>query len=138
MTAGPEQLALVRDEASRAMALIRTLPTQQQEILTLRVAVGMSTEETAAALGMTAGAIRVAQHRALTGCAKCSPTPKGWRHEADPAERHARRRPAPGPVGARLDADDELGSMLLAVAHRADTPIPGGHRWPVGSARTAA
>ena len=27
-------------------------------------------------------------------------------------------------VGARLDADDELGSLLLAVAHRADTPIP--------------
>ncbi len=26
-------------------------------------------------------------------------------------------------VGARLDADDELGSLLLAVAHRADTPI---------------
>jgi RNA polymerase sigma-70 factor (ECF subfamily) len=64
--AGPEHVALVRDEAGRAMTLIRTLPTQQQEILTLRVAVGMSTEETAAALGMTAGAIRVAQHRALT------------------------------------------------------------------------
>jgi hypothetical protein len=27
-------------------------------------------------------------------------------------------------VGARLDADDELGSLLLAVAHGADTPIP--------------
>jgi hypothetical protein len=27
-------------------------------------------------------------------------------------------------VGARLDADDELGSLLLAVARRADTPIP--------------
>jgi RNA polymerase sigma-70 factor (ECF subfamily) len=66
VTAGPEQLALVRDEASRAMAMIRTLPTQQQEILTLRVAVGLSTDETAAALGMTPGAIRVAQHRALT------------------------------------------------------------------------
>ena len=26
--------------------------------------------------------------------------------------------------GARLDTDDELGSMLLAVAHSADTPIP--------------
>lgn len=64
--AGPEHVALVRDEAGRAMALIRTLPTQQQEILTLRVAVGMSTDETAAALGMTPGAIRVAQHRALT------------------------------------------------------------------------
>jgi RNA polymerase sigma-70 factor, ECF subfamily len=66
VAAGPEQLALVRDEASRAMAMIRTLPTQQQEILTLRVAVGLSTDETAAALGMTPGAIRVAQHRALT------------------------------------------------------------------------
>ena len=29
-------------------------------------------------------------------------------------------------VGARLDTDDELGSLLLAVAHRADTPIPRG------------
>ena len=65
-TAGPEQVAVVRDEAGRAMALIRTLPTQQQEIITLRVAVGMSTDETAAALGMTPGAIRVAQHRALS------------------------------------------------------------------------
>lgn len=64
--AGPEQVALVRDEAGRAMSLIRTLPTHHQEILVLRVAVGMSTEETAAALGMSAGAIRVAQHRALT------------------------------------------------------------------------
>ncbi|MEP6629279.1 MAG: sigma-70 family RNA polymerase sigma factor [Lapillicoccus sp.] len=64
--AGPEAAAVVRDEAARALALIRTLPQQQQEILTLRVAVGMSTEETAAALGMTTGAIRVAQHRALT------------------------------------------------------------------------
>ena len=27
-------------------------------------------------------------------------------------------------IGARLDTDDELGSMLLAVAHSADTPIP--------------
>ena len=30
------------------------------------VALGMSTEETAVALGMTPGAVRVAQHRALT------------------------------------------------------------------------
>jgi RNA polymerase sigma-70 factor (ECF subfamily) len=65
-SAGPEDLALVRDEANRALAVIRTLPPQQQEILTLRVAVGMSTEETAAALGMSSGAVRVAQHRALT------------------------------------------------------------------------
>jgi RNA polymerase sigma-70 factor (ECF subfamily) len=41
------------------------LPGQQREVLVMRVAVGMSTEETAAALGMTPGAVRVTQHRAL-------------------------------------------------------------------------
>ncbi|EWT00035.1 RNA polymerase sigma factor SigD [Intrasporangium oryzae NRRL B-24470] len=61
----PEAAALVRDEAALALTLMRRLPDQQREILILRVAVGLSTEETAAALGMTTGAIRVAQHRAL-------------------------------------------------------------------------
>ena len=62
----PEYVAVMRDDAATAMALMQQLPGQQREILTLRVAVGMSTDETAAALGMSAGAIRVAQHRALT------------------------------------------------------------------------
>ncbi|MER7073654.1 sigma-70 family RNA polymerase sigma factor [Terrabacter sp. NPDC000476] len=61
----PESVAVLRDDASAALALMQTLPAQQREILTLRVAVGMSTDETAAALGMTTGAVRVAQHRAL-------------------------------------------------------------------------
>ena len=34
--------------------------------MVLRVGAGMSAEETGNALGMTAGAVRVAQHRALT------------------------------------------------------------------------
>jgi RNA polymerase sigma-70 factor (ECF subfamily) len=55
----------MRDEAATALALMQQLPAQQREILTLRVAVGLSTEETGAALGMSPGAIRVAQHRAL-------------------------------------------------------------------------
>lgn len=62
----PEQAAVARDEAAAAIRLMTQLPEQQREILTLRVAVGLSTEETAAALGMTTGAVRVAQHRALT------------------------------------------------------------------------
>jgi RNA polymerase sigma-70 factor (ECF subfamily) len=62
----PESLAVMRDDAATAMALMQQLPAQQREILTLRVAVGMSTDETAAALGMSTGAVRVAQHRALT------------------------------------------------------------------------
>ncbi|GAA2021524.1 sigma-70 family RNA polymerase sigma factor [Terrabacter terrae] len=62
----PESVAVMRDDAATAMTLMRRLPAQQREILTLRVAVGMSTDETAAALGMSTGAVRVAQHRGLT------------------------------------------------------------------------
>ena len=61
----PEAAAIVSDEAGLALALMGRLPEQQREIVTLRVALGMSTEETAASLGMTPGAVRVAQHRAL-------------------------------------------------------------------------
>jgi RNA polymerase sigma-70 factor (ECF subfamily) len=45
--------------------LLAILPEKQREILVLRVVVGMSAEETAEAVGSTAGAVRVAQHRAL-------------------------------------------------------------------------
>lgn len=47
-------------------SLLDTLPERQREILVLRLVVGMSAEETAAAVGGTAGAVRVAQHRGLT------------------------------------------------------------------------
>jgi len=46
-------------------ALLDTLPERQREILVLRLVVGMTAEETAAAVGGTAGAVRVAQHRGL-------------------------------------------------------------------------
>jgi RNA polymerase sigma-70 factor (ECF subfamily) len=64
-SAGPEQQALAADDATRLWALMGRLSNTQRELLTLRVAVGLSAEETAQALGMTAGAVRVAQHRAL-------------------------------------------------------------------------
>ncbi|MDX6285538.1 MAG: polymerase sigma-70 factor, subfamily [Frankiales bacterium] len=62
---GPEASLLRGADADRARALLAQLPEQQRELLTLRVAVGLSADETAAALGMTPGAVRVAQHRAL-------------------------------------------------------------------------
>lgn len=62
---GPEPTALAADEARRMKALLETLPPAQRDVLVLRVAVGMSAEETGQALGMTAGAVRVTQHRAL-------------------------------------------------------------------------
>lgn len=62
---GPEQNAVDTSVAATMAGLLATLPVNQQEILRLRVAVGLSAEDTAEALGMTAGAVRVAQHRAL-------------------------------------------------------------------------
>ncbi|MET9002967.1 sigma-70 family RNA polymerase sigma factor [Amycolatopsis sp. Hca4] len=60
------------DEVERSAALdwssglLDTLPARQREILVLRIILGMTAEETAAAVGLgSAGAVRVAQHRAL-------------------------------------------------------------------------
>ena len=65
LDAGPEQMALNSDSAARMQKLLAVLPEKQREILTLRIVVGMSAEETAEAVGSTPGAVRVAQHRAL-------------------------------------------------------------------------
>jgi RNA polymerase sigma-70 factor (ECF subfamily) len=62
---GPEDHAVRSSEAATARRLLDLLPPHQRELLLLRVAVGLSAEETGAALGMSSGAVRVAQHRAL-------------------------------------------------------------------------
>ena len=62
---GPEQAALASDASRQMRDLLGTLPEKQREILILRLVMGLSAEETAAAVGSTAGAIRVAQHRAI-------------------------------------------------------------------------
>ncbi|WP_313676232.1 sigma-70 family RNA polymerase sigma factor [Mycolicibacterium sp.] len=65
LEAGPEQMAMQSDAAARMSKLMAILPEKQREILTLRIVVGLSAEETAEAVGSTPGAVRVAQHRAL-------------------------------------------------------------------------
>jgi RNA polymerase sigma-70 factor (ECF subfamily) len=62
---GPEEQAVLRSEAERARDLLNQLPANLRELIVLRVTVGLSAEETGRALGMSAGAVRVAQHRAL-------------------------------------------------------------------------
>jgi RNA polymerase sigma-70 factor, ECF subfamily len=62
---GPEETVVAYIEAERARALLARLPVHQRELLVLRVLTGMSAEETGHALGMSPGAVRVAQHRAL-------------------------------------------------------------------------
>jgi RNA polymerase sigma-70 factor, ECF subfamily len=61
----PEEALLRLETATRMSELLDRLPEQQAEILRLRVAAGLSAAETAEVLGMTPGAVRVAQHRAL-------------------------------------------------------------------------
>ncbi|MEV6877202.1 sigma-70 family RNA polymerase sigma factor [Amycolatopsis sp. NPDC051128] len=62
----PEHHALRRELGERMAKLLQVLPEKQREIVVLRVAVGLTAEETAAAVGSTPGAVRVAQHRALS------------------------------------------------------------------------
>lgn len=62
---GPEETVVRYIEVERARALLGRLPDHQRELLLLRVVAGLSAEETGNVLGMSAGAVRVAQHRAL-------------------------------------------------------------------------
>jgi RNA polymerase sigma-70 factor (ECF subfamily) len=63
---GPEERALLSIDAAWAKKLLANLPENQRELVLLRVAVGLTAEETGQVLGMSPGAVRVAQHRALS------------------------------------------------------------------------
>ncbi|WP_210025703.1 sigma-70 family RNA polymerase sigma factor [Pseudonocardia parietis] len=65
-TDGPEAKALQVELSEEMSTLLEVLPEKHREIIVLRVVVGLSAEETAAAVGSTPGAVRVAQHRALS------------------------------------------------------------------------
>lgn len=62
---GPEESVVRLLQARRARALLDMLPEQQREILLLRVVSGMSAEATGQVLNLSAGNVRVQQHRAL-------------------------------------------------------------------------
>jgi RNA polymerase sigma-70 factor (ECF subfamily) len=62
---GPEETVVAYLEAERARALLARLPVNQRELIVLRILSGLTAEETGQALGMSPGAVRVAQHRAL-------------------------------------------------------------------------
>ncbi|NJQ08622.1 RNA polymerase sigma factor ShbA [Streptomyces lonarensis] len=62
---GPEERALLSSDAEWAAKLLDNLPDNLRRLVLLRVAVGLTAEETGQQLGMSPGAVRVAQHRAL-------------------------------------------------------------------------
>lgn len=61
----PEAFALVADGSNRVRELLDSLSDNAREIIILRVFVGLSSDEIAAIVGSTPGAVRVAQHRAM-------------------------------------------------------------------------
>jgi RNA polymerase sigma-70 factor (ECF subfamily) len=62
---GPEHRLLAAEMSARLGRLLGHLTPRQREVLVLRLAVGLSAEETAQAVRSTPGAVRVTQHRAL-------------------------------------------------------------------------
>ena len=76
-------------DARRARVLLARLPASQRRLLLLRVVAGLSAEDTGHVLGMSPGAVRVAQHRALI------------RLRALAAREPAGPRSAPGKPGTR-------------------------------------
>jgi RNA polymerase sigma-70 factor, ECF subfamily len=92
---GPEQLVLEAERNDRLGDLLGVLGTRQVEILTLRIAVGLTAEETAEALGSTPGAVRVAQHRALQRLRRELEERAAWREVAADAPSAALAQAAP-------------------------------------------
>jgi RNA polymerase sigma factor (sigma-70 family) len=66
----PEELAIQRIESDRVLAALRQLSTEQQEVLLLRMAAGLTGAEVAATLGKTTGAVKALQYRGLASLAR--------------------------------------------------------------------
>lgn len=62
---GPAEEAVARSEEVVLRAAFRRLTDADQDLLSLRVVAGLATEEVARTLGKRAGAVRMAQSRAL-------------------------------------------------------------------------
>jgi RNA polymerase sigma-70 factor, ECF subfamily len=74
---GPEMQVMQVELAGQMARLLDMLPDKQREIIRLRVVVGLSAEETAEVVGSTPGAVRVAQHRALSRLRSALATEEG-------------------------------------------------------------
>ena len=62
----PAEMVEQDESAAGVSALLDSLPQSQRDVLLLRVIAGLSCAETADALGLTAGSVRVIQYRGMT------------------------------------------------------------------------
>ena len=87
---GPEETVLADVDARRARLLLARLPAGQRRLLLLRVAGGLSAKDTGYVLGMSPGAVRVAQHRALVRLRALAAREPGEAHRMDTSRCHCR------------------------------------------------
>jgi len=85
---GPEQQTMAHSDVDAALALLDRLPARSAQIVRLR-AEGLSADQVGAIVGLTANAVRVTQHRALTRVRKLVAD------STDLRERFADRRAVP-------------------------------------------
>lgn len=64
---GPEQAVIEKETAAELRRHVAHLPSDQQECIRLRFGQGLSSAETAAAMGRTDSAVRALRHRAIGG-----------------------------------------------------------------------
>jgi RNA polymerase sigma-70 factor, ECF subfamily len=93
----PERRPLAPGVGERLGQLLHRLTPRQRAVLVLRIAVGMSAEETAQVLGSSPGAVRVTQHRALNRLrgVVSGPLDVAPGHPGDAAPHPADTRPDP-------------------------------------------
>lgn len=114
----PIPVADVPDTTDRLAHLLDTLPTRQREVLVLRIAAGLSAEETAEAVGSTPGAVRVAQHRALARLRRGNADVIELLAELDEQPLRASYRSYVGALAATLDLGAGLAHLEDRGRHR--------------------
>jgi RNA polymerase sigma-70 factor (ECF subfamily) len=115
-TDGPEHRLLAAERSARLGALLAHLTPRQREVLVLRLAVGLSAEETAQAVRSTPGAVRVTQHRALGRLRRILLGESAARTLDEPADDDAGAADVPVPEAAADDA--ALGAMAAFIDGR--------------------
>lgn len=88
---GPEQQSMAHSDVETALGLLARLPARTAQVVRLR-AEGLSADEVGTIVGLTANAVRVTQHRALTRVRRIVAD------SADLRERFADRRAVPRAV----------------------------------------
>jgi RNA polymerase sigma-70 factor (ECF subfamily) len=125
---GPEHRLLAAEMSARLGALLAHLTPRQREVLVLRLAVGLSAEETAQAVRSTPGAVRVTQHRALGRLRRILMGESVARVLADPANDDPTadelRAEASRPCVADDPASDDRALDAVAVLLNGRAPRP--------------